>query len=92
MDYKNIANVRRMRVYRSTDPELPLKEWKLIADLPVAAMNFNDDLSKEPHIMHYYYSTYVFADGHEGSPSEIKSVMPVKDAKDTPYKQRADLN
>ena len=92
MDYKNIANARRMRVYRSTDPDLPFDKWKLVADTSIAAMKFTDDLSKEPHVRHYYRATYVFADGYEGTPSKMQSALPVGTVEEAEMKQNADLN
>lgn len=87
MDYNDTSNIKLMRIYCSTDRKLPLEEWTVYGEVPFdqkmidmevnLAPEFNDDA---PMLMHYFYSTFVYADGVESRRSQIQSAAPGTDA------------
>lgn len=98
MDYKDTSNIRLMRVYCSTERGLPLDQWTLVSEMPVEPemldeVNITAAFSDEaPKVVHYYYATFIYADGHEGTPSAIQSAMPGVATGDHAPKQNSQLN
>ena len=92
MDYTDISNVRRIRWYRSANPELPMEEWEMVADLPFFASNFKDDAPQKTGITHYYSARYVYKDGKLSGFSDPKECPPITSPEQVQLKQRADLN
>ncbi len=64
------TDVLGYRVYRSTDRELPLKDWKLLTAEPIATNTFQDT-AVESGKTYYYYMTAADRAGNVSSPSEI---------------------
>lgn len=70
MNYNDMKNVKRTRIYRSMFPELPIEKWELVADMAGTGHRFNDDLANRPKVPHYYRAQYLFKDGKLSSLSD----------------------
>ncbi len=81
MNFDDRRFINRMRIYRSTDPDLPLHQWRQVAEVSVWAPKWIDDLSSEPKVRHYYYARYVYVDGRVGAASAVQSAVPVANVK-----------
>lgn len=92
IDYGNMSTVRRVRYYRSPDRDRPLDEWELVADKPILAPKFNDDLTHKTGKSHFYYCRYVFVDGELSGASDIVETKPITDPSQIKLKQNRDLN
>lgn len=65
-------DVAGYRIYRSTDPDLPKKDWtQLTTDLLIT--NTYQDLKVEPGKTYYYYLTATDKTGNVSEPSEVVS-------------------
>jgi fibronectin type 3 domain-containing protein len=59
-------------IYRSTDPNLPIKDWTKLNAEPLTRTTFQDE-SVEAGKRYYYYVTAVDTSGNMSKPSEIVS-------------------
>jgi hypothetical protein len=57
-------------IYRSTDPNLPKKQWERLNVTLLSQPEFNDT-TRRPGVRYYYYVTSVNAFGVESQPSEV---------------------
>jgi len=64
-------------LYYSTDPEVPLDQWRRAIEEPITESSFNME-NLTLGLTYYYYVTNVYADGSESPRSEIISA-PVKE-------------
>jgi len=76
MDYKDLKNVARVRIYRTIYPDLPIEQWKLVSDTPGSEIRFNDDLKDEPKVPHYYRAQFLYKDGKLSGLSEPTVARP----------------
>jgi hypothetical protein len=60
-------------IYRSTDPNLPKKQWKRLNPVLLSETQFKDTTAKAPGVTYYYYVTSVNAYGIESHPSKVFS-------------------
>jgi hypothetical protein len=74
MDYKDLKNVAKTRIYRSIFPNLPIEQWKLVHEVPGADFRFNDSLKDEPRVPHYFCAQYVYKDGKLSGLSEPQCI------------------
>jgi hypothetical protein len=63
-------------IYRSTDPNLPKKQWQRLNPVLLSETQFTDTNAKEPGVRYYYYVTSVNAYGVESPPSEVMTADP----------------
>src|SRR5687768_15268626 len=76
MDYKDLKNVAKTRVYRSIFPNLPIEQWKLVHEAQGGTgFRFKDTgLKDEPKVPHYYRFQYVYKNGKLSGLSEPQQV------------------
>lgn len=74
MDYSDLKNVAKTRIYRSIFPFLPIEQWKLVYEGKGADFKANLSLKDEPRVPHYFRAQYVFKDGQLSGLSEPECV------------------
>lgn len=74
MDYKDLKNVAKTRLYRSIFPDLPIEQWTLVHEEPGAGIRRNFSLKDQPRVPHYFRAQYVYKDGKLSGLSEPQCV------------------